>query len=205
MNYRINKKLLLLVCLSMLLLILSCLLAGVIKNSYFFCSGLIIILFLLLDNPFAWKNESLLKEKHTVIDVVCLAFICVYFLLRITVPFYFIYRENFTFSYLIVFEIAVVTFVEALGEEILFKAGVYRLLLGLKLNRFVTMLIVSIVFALGHFISSPFVILEFVVIFLIQMMLLFLFNRFPSIWLLSFIHFALNFGNKLLAEGLVNA
>lgn len=80
-------------------------------------------------------------------------------------------------------------FLGAFSEEVLYKAGLLRILFNLKIPHIVSMLIVSVIFALQHFVFDPMYIAALIVI---QMFFMAIFSLYPSLTLLTLLHFAWN-------------
>lgn|GEM_PF-6169112 len=156
-----------------------------------------ILLFLFVPdcNPFIWSNVLIEEKKnrprykiHRNIAI-GLSFLIIF--AKAAGAYYFnhwpygpqSYRLNALILTILVFLLG------AFGEEILFKAGVFRILLEMKVPRFVSMIVVSVIFALIHFIFIP---IHFIVLFCFGMFFMIVFSLYPSIVFVALVHFGFN-------------
>ena len=85
-------------------------------------------------------------------------------------------------------------------EEMVFNYGFRKLFNEIELKKYISWPMICLSFALVHFIGRDFIVLDFFFIAVMRLMFLAIYNLYPSITLISSIHFGTNIVNALLID-----
>jgi len=164
------------------------------------------VLFVAYSNPFVWSSKEIKtrKENKSVTPKLVMSLILSTMILaiRMFIPLFFILEDKLTLE-LTTAEIIFITFktfLYAMLEEMIFSYGLGKLFKEIKLPKYISWPIICIIFASAHFIGKEFFALDFIVIAVIRLLFLTIFNLFPSIILISFVHFGTNIVNVLMID-----
>ena len=157
-------------------------------------------------NPFEQSTKEIreIQKNGNLAVRLTIALVLSFLLLfvRLAIPLYFIIEENLTYNNtnLVLLSLIIKTYIYAMSEEMIFSYGLGKLFKEIKLPKYISWPIICIIFASAHFIGKKFVALDFIVIAVIRLLFLTIFNLFPSIILISSVHFGTNIVNALLID-----
>lgn len=208
MKQKADISLLAIICVFLVLLCLEPLIKipNHIIPTHFLTCVLTILLFMGFSNPFEQSTKEIreIQKNGNLAVRLTIALVLSFLLLfvRLAIPLYFIIEENLTYNNtnLVLLSLIIKTYIYAMSEEMIFSYGLGKLFKEIKLPKYISWPIICIIFASAHFIGKKFVALDFIVIAVIRLLFLTIFNLFPSIILISSVHFGTNIVNALLID-----
>lgn len=208
MNQKTDTPLLLIICMYLTLLCIEPLIK--IQNQFisthFLTCVLTIIFFMVFSNPFVQSKteiKSIKENKNFFVRLaIALALSAIILFVRMIIPLCFILEDNLESRLTIPKFLFIMskTFIYAMVEEMVFNYGFRKLFNEIELKKYIARPIICLSFALVHFIGRDFIVLDFFFIAVMRLMFLAIYNLYPSITLISSIHFGTNIVNAILVD-----
>lgn len=208
MNQKTDTPLLLIICMYLTLLCIEPLIK--IQNQFisthFLTCVLTILLFMGFSNPFVQSKteiKSIKENKNFFVRLtIALALSAIILFVRMIIPLCFILEDNLASRLTITKFLFIMskTFIYAMVEEMVFNYGFRKLFNEIELKKYIAWPIICQSFALVHFIGRDFIVLDFFFIAVMRLMFLAIYNLYPSITLISSIHFGTNIVNAILVD-----
>lgn len=208
MNKKTDIPLLLIICMYLTLLCLEPLIdiQNQFISTHFLTFVLTMLLFIVFSNPFVQSRAEIknIKEdkKFAVKLAIALVLSATMLFVRMIIPLCLIVEDNLTSRPTIpkLFSIVVKTLIYAMVEEMVFSYGFRRFFNEIELQKCITWPVICLSFALVHFIGRDFIVLDFFFIAVMRLVFLAIYNFYPSITLIGFVHFGSNIVNAILVE-----
>lgn len=208
MNQKTDTSLLLIICMHLTLLCLEPLIKtpNQLITTHFLTCVLTILLFMGFSNPFVQSKteiKSIKENKNFFVRLtIALALSAIILFVRMIIPLCFILEDNLASRLTIPKFLFIIfkTFTYAMTEEIVFSYGLDKLFKEKEIPKYISWPIICLSFSLVHFIGRDFIVLDFFFIAVMRLMFLAIYNLYPSITLISSIHFGTNIVNAILVD-----